>query len=221
MEVYVRKKFLFFCYFSFFVIFLFGCSSPKFNHAINQRQALNLTLPDGFLEVDKEDVEQQLRPLLTSWPTGTTISVSIQPLALDPRSTLKNTWSEAIGNSSETGWNTGSAIGEIVDILLLRVPLYRVTLGATGFIVGGVGGTLVGPLVHGYERLDSWNSREFNFIAGVRIETPGKPLKNVLFFDKEHYPVKFQDNGADRAKHRKESLVMFSSELAKHLRSNM
>jgi len=215
----LRKQFLFLFGFSFLIFFLIGCSSPKFKHTIKQPQSLNLTLPDGFLELDKEEVEEQLKPLLTSWPTGTTISVSIQPLALDPRSTLKNTWSEAIGNSSEAGWNAGSTIGEIVDFLLLRMPLYRVTLGATGFVVGGVGGTLVGPLVHGYERLDSWNCREFNFIAGVRIEIPGKPLMNVLFFDKEHYPVKFPDKDSERLKRRKESLAIFSSELAKHMRS--
>lgn len=52
-----------------------------------------------------------------------------------------------------------------------------------------LGGALAGPFVYSYDRLEVWNLRDYNFVAAVRIEAPGKPPVERLCFDQNNFLV--------------------------------
>ena len=203
------------------VLFTFvGCSSPKADYPTKFVQSLAVSLPEGFSETDQHEAEQTIRQTLGSWPLGTTVSIAIQPLTIDPRASLKDTWSDSIGTGTEGGLKVGGGVGEVVDFLLLRAPVFKVALGASGFVIGAVGGTIIGPISYGFDRIETWNLREYNFIAAFKIDVPGKPAIKNIFIDRDHYPIKGPVNPKDKIQNyakRKESLNVLLNVLTTEL----
>jgi len=203
------------------LLVLAACASPKVQHPQGSTQPLSVSLPEGFTEADRTTVEQRLGTILGSWPQRTRMSVVCRPQAFNPSTTLRGTWSDSISQASENGTSIGSSVGEVVDLLLLRFPLYKVTLGAAGFVTGGLGGTLVGPLIHGFNRAEEWKVRDYNFFAAVRIESAGKDPIEFVCFDKSNYPVAAPPDPvavAQRQSKRRESLDGLLQSLTLQLR---
>ncbi len=203
------------------LLLMVGCAAPKLQYPAQALQPLAVTLPEGFSKPEREAAEAQLLPALEAWPQGTRISIHIQPMAVDPRLSLKDTWSHAIEVGTEGGWNVGSTAGGVVDLILLRAPCFTALVGATGFLVGGIGGVLFGPMQHQEAVEEARRAQDFNFIATMRIEVPGKPATQSYCFDAEHYPVKGPLDPKDpvqQQQKRRESLEGLLRELLKDLR---
>jgi hypothetical protein len=200
------------------LILTIACSAPKFTHPEKATRPVTVSLPGMFSPGEATRIEQQFQPLLERWPRGTTLSIAIQPVTVDPNSNLAGTWSDSIGNGSQAGWEAGAVAGEVVDLLFLKGGFFRATVGAVGFLIGGTAGAIAGPFTQAGLNYQAQESHEFNFIAGIRIQSPGAAPINMVQFDLKNYPVKPPADKGMREKVQHDSLAMLVTALEENLR---